>query len=79
MRIMVGEDYMIIGFLATASTVKYVVLLRNYRCRPDDAVQIGTVGQLFIHPVKSCAGISVQEAYCAHTGLQHVSSGCSDR
>lgn len=30
----------------------------------------GTVDQLFIHPVKSCAGIAVQQALLTDTGLQ---------
>jgi len=30
-----------------------------------------TIAQLFIHPIKSCAGISVQAALLTHTGLQY--------
>ncbi|XP_075696199.1 mitochondrial amidoxime-reducing component 1-like isoform X2 [Rhinoderma darwinii] len=33
--------------------------------------KVGTVSQLLIYPVKSCQGISVQEAECLELGLRH--------
>ena len=37
---------------------------------PPDCDLTGSVARLFIHPVKSCAGIEVQQALLTETGLQ---------
>jgi hypothetical protein len=35
----------------------------------------GTIARLFIYPVKSCAGIEVQEAVLTETGLDWTAPG----
>ncbi|WCM92530.1 MOSC N-terminal beta barrel domain-containing protein [Acidovorax sp. NCPPB 2350] len=37
---------------------------------PTDRDLAGTISRLFVHPVKSCAGIAVQEALLTPTGLE---------
>ncbi|XP_030051861.1 mitochondrial amidoxime reducing component 2 [Microcaecilia unicolor] len=39
--------------------------------------QVGTVAQLFLHPVKSCRGLALNEAECTKQGLK--SAGLRDR
>ncbi len=33
-------------------------------------IKVGEVGQIFIHPVKSCRGVEVQQAECSPLGLR---------
>ena len=39
-------------------------------CLNPDSDLSGTIARLFVYPVKSCAGIEVQEAHLAETGLE---------
>jgi hypothetical protein len=43
-------------------------LPRKWRC-------VGELSELTVFPVKSCAGISLQEAECTEYGIQTVSDG----
>ena len=52
------------------STLKSDSWLRKF-VAPKNWVEVGVVEELFIHPIKSCRGISVPEAECTEYGLKY--------
>ena len=63
--------------LMAAGAVKLGASIYMNRKKNELFEQVGTVSELFIYPVKSCKGISLSEARCGPTGIQH--NGAIDR
>ncbi|XP_052767172.1 mitochondrial amidoxime-reducing component 1-like [Mya arenaria] len=56
--------------VAGSLSAKYVIGALMKQKRDDRFELVGHVDQLICYPVKSCPGISVQEAYCSEFGLR---------
>jgi len=69
----------LLGFLAAGAAVKYAVMLRNSKIRPSEAVEVGRVSELFLHPVKSCAPLNIKQGYCSYNGIIDSENGFLDR
>lgn len=67
------------AFLVGNAAVKFVLLLRGSRKRPVEAVLVGRVAELYLHPVKSCAPLAITEGYCSYSGLIDGEHGFLDR
>ncbi|XP_033113725.1 mitochondrial amidoxime-reducing component 1-like [Anneissia japonica] len=54
------------SLLTTASIIWYM----RRKKKPLEYIEVGKVGEICIYPVKSCGGISVQEAECTARGIK---------
>ncbi|XP_035827256.1 mitochondrial amidoxime-reducing component 1 [Aplysia californica] len=70
-----GAD--ILAAVVLGTLVKAVGLLFVSRARKQRFVQVGTVSELYIYPVKSCGALTVTKAMCTSVGLS--SDGLTDR
>ena len=63
--------------LISGSLLKYVVSLWFRRKKYESFQTVGRVAGIYCHPIKSCARLSVDKAYCSRYGIRY--KGVGDR
>lgn len=76
---MAEDSKALFGFFAAGAIVKFAVMMRGSRARPQEVVKVGSVSELFLHPVKSCAPLSIKQGFCSNEGLIDTENGFLDR
>ncbi|XP_002742208.1 mitochondrial amidoxime-reducing component 1-like [Saccoglossus kowalevskii] len=59
----------VLGVLATCAGITVGAILYKSVHRKRVYKSVGTLSRIFVHPVKSCRGLQLQNAYCSKVGL----------
>ena len=65
-------------FITASSVIKYAVHYFGLNTKvPRNARKVGTVKNVWLYPVKSAQGVTLERGKCTYSGLEF--GGCLDR
>jgi len=69
----------IVLFGAAVTAIKFTLMYMGWNKRPKHAELVGRVTRLTLYPVKSLAGVDVEQAVCTYMGFQLPGTDIQDR